>query len=186
MWTEFFTAESRHRGTRMEPFIGQVILFAGNFAPRSWALCNGQLLPISQYSALFSILGTTYGGDGVTTFALPDLRGRAPVHAGHGPGLSNYSLGERTGTETVTLTEAQMPAHTHTMGANANGNPPTSSDPRNRTLGSSNIYDDGLPEATLQSQPLGTTGGGQAHSNVQPVLAVNFIIALEGLYPSRN
>ena len=101
------------------PFIGQITLFAGNFAPRGWAFCNGQLLSIAQNTALFSILGTTYGGNGQTTFALPDLRGRVPVHAGQGPGLSNYDLGQQGGAESVTLTTAQMPAHTHPANANA-------------------------------------------------------------------
>lgn len=170
----------------MEPFIGQILLFGGNFAPRGWALCDGQLLPIAQNSALFSILGTTYGGDGINTFALPDLRGRAPVHMGHGPGLSNYRLGEKTGVESVTLTVAQIPSHSHTAGANANGNPPTSSDPRNGTLAGANIYDSGAPETTLQSGAGGSTGGSQSHTNIQPVLTVNFIIALVGLFPSRG
>ena len=137
----------------MEPFLGEVTLFAGNFAPRGWASCDGQLLPIAQNTALFSILGTTYGGDGRTTFALPDLRGRTAIHEGTGPGLTNRPLGERTGVEQVTLTQAQLPAHDHTLpwgGA---------------------TYD---------------TGGGQAHTNMQPSLALNRIIGLQGYYPSRS
>ena len=110
----------------MEPFIGQLMLFGGNFAPRGWAMCDGQLLPIAQYSALFSILGTTYGGDGRTTFALPDLRGRVPMGFGHGPGLSAHGLGSKGGEENVTLTTSQIPSHSHqAMGSNADGNAPS-------------------------------------------------------------
>lgn len=168
----------------MEPFIGQIIMFGGNFAPRGWALCDGQLLAISSHSALFSILGTTYGGDGQTTFGLPDLRGRAPVHAGHGPGLSAYRLGEKTGSETVTLTTNQIPAHTHQL--EAVGNPANSSDARNNGLGLAEIYVAGDPEAQMNPASIRNTGGGQSHNNIQPVLAVNYIIALVGLYPSRE
>ncbi|MEX1366849.1 MAG: tail fiber protein [Nannocystaceae bacterium] len=159
-------------------------MFGGNFAPRGWALCDGQLLAISSHSSLFSILGTTYGGDGVSTFGLPDLRGRAPVHAGHGPGLSNYRLGEKTGAETVTLTTNQIPAHTHQL--EAVGSPATSSDARNNGLGSAEIYVAGNPEAQMNPASIRNTGGGQSHNNIQPVLAVNYIIALVGLYPSRD
>ena len=169
----------------MEPFIGQIILFAGNFAPRGWALCDGQLLDIASHSALFDILGTTYGGDGNTTFGLPDLRGRAPVHVGHGPGLSNYTLGERTGTETVTLTTAQIPAHSHQL--EASSDPPDGrGDPRGDSLGTADIYAAATPAAQMNPASIANTGGGQSHDNIQPVLALNFIIALVGLYPSRS
>lgn len=168
----------------MEPFIGMITMFGGNFAPRGWAMCNGQLLPISSNSALFSILGTTYGGDGVSTFGLPDLRGRAPVHAGQGPGLSNYALGEKTGTEAVTLTTAQIPSHTHAV--QGNDEPPNAQSPRNGLLGGADIYNNRPAESAMDASAVTSTGGGQAHSNIQPVLAVNYIIALEGLYPSRN
>jgi microcystin-dependent protein len=159
-----------------EPFIGQVLLFAGNFAPKGWAMCNGQLMSIAQNTALFSILGTTYGGDGVTTFALPDLRGRAAVNAGQGPGLSNYVLGEATGTEAVTLTVNQIPAHTHTL-FGASG-PPSGSD--------RGIESQATANKVPSNDEMAPTGGNQPFSVVQPVLAMSYIIALEGIYPSRG
>lgn len=170
-----------------EPFIGQIIMFGGNFAPRGWALCDGQLLPIAQNAALFSILGTTYGGDGRTTFGLPDLRGRAPIHAGNGPGLSDRRLGVRVGTEIETLNVNQIPSHTH--GAVANTNAADDHQPQGALLGtaSADIYTQGggnnvaLGAGTIQS-----TGGNQSHNNMPPSLAVNFIIALVGTFPSRN
>jgi len=168
----------------MEPLIGQIIMFTGNFAPRGWALCDGQLLPIAQNAALFSILGTTYGGDGVQTFALPDLRGRLAMHAGRGPGLSPRTLGQKGGEETVTLTTAQMPSHGHTM--NGNDQSPTSEKPTGNSLGASNIYDGAAPGETMHGGSVGNTGGGQGHDNMSPFLSVNFIIALVGLFPSRN
>lgn len=158
----------------MEPFIGMITLFAGNFAPKGWAFCQGQLLPISQNSALFSLLGTTYGGDGVTTFALPDLRGRAPIQQGQGPGLSNYVLGEITGTENVTLTNTQLPAHTHSIVA-AVGAP----------SGTIRALEGQLTDSPID-ETIGVTGGGEPFPVVQPILAINFIIALEGVYPSRG
>ncbi len=172
------------------PFIGQIVMFGGNFAPRGWALCDNQLLPISQYSALFSILGTTYGGDGVTTFALPGLRGRVAVHPGSGAGLSHYSLGQKGGQETVTLTATEIPGHTHTLNIN---------NAQGTTLDGSNGYPAGngtaIPpvgnwassaNATANTSAIGHAGGGQAHTNIQPYQCVNFIIALEGVYPSRS
>lgn len=155
------------------PFIGEVRLFAGNFAPAGWAFCDGQLLSISQYAALFSLLGTTYGGDGQQNFALPDLRGRAPIGQGQGPGLSNRAMGERAGSEQVPLNAAQLPPHgypaadvdetTNRPGALARGSALTS----------------GPADGAL-------VGGGLPHENRSPYLAVNFIIALEGVFPSRN
>ena len=165
-----------------EPFLGEIVMFAGNFAPRGWAFCNGQLLPISQNTALFSILGTTYGGNGQTTFALPDLRGRAPVHAGQGPGLSNYALGESTGVESITLTTGQMPAHQHAQPA-TNAEEGTNR-PSNAVPAKGGVYAGATDGTTLA--PTTTAGSSQPHSNIQPVLAVNFIIALEGIFPSRN
>lgn len=171
----------------MDPFIGQVIMFAGNFAPRGWAFCNGQLLPIAQYSALFSILGTTYGGDGRTTFALPDLRGRAPVHAGTGPGLTNRNLGSKGGAETVTLTEAQMPQHDHrafAVKAKADGRLPAG---KMLARPDDNLFaDPSNDRAKLADRTIGDTGGGQAHDNMPPFLALNYIIALQGTFPSRS
>ncbi|MCA9649699.1 MAG: phage tail protein [Myxococcales bacterium] len=160
-------------------------MFAGNFAPRGWALCDGQLLSIAQNQALFSILGTTYGGDGINTFALPDLRGRAPVGWGHGPGLSDYRLGEATGSETVTLTVNQIPSHGHTLQATGE-TPDGSSDPRNKTLAGADIYHGAAGEGAMSQSSITNTGGSQSHDNIQPVLALSFIIALQGLFPSRN
>ena len=173
----------------MEPFLAQIVMFGGNFAPRGWALCNGQLLPISQNTALFSILGTTYGGDGRTTFALPDLRGRAPVSEGQGPGLSNYTLGEKRGDENTTLSVANLPSHTHT--ARAQSGDGDSATPVGNVwaddLGvSSATYSTGGANSNMNSQAIANTGGGAAFSNSAPRLAVNFIIALEGTFPSRN
>lgn len=178
-----------------EPFIGQIMLVGFNFEPRGWAFCNGQLLSISQNTALFSLLGTTYGGNGQTTFALPDLRGRAAVGFGQGPGLSNYDLGEVTGSETVTLTVGQMPAHSHLVGANA-ANATVASpsgadlaktvDSTGRT--SFNTYSTPPMTApvTLDPATIQQSGGSQPHSNIQPVLGLNYIIALQGIFPSRN
>lgn len=164
-------------------------MFGGNFAPRGWAFCNGQILSIAQNTALFSLLGTTYGGNGQTTFALPDLRGRAPVNWGQGPGLSNYDLGEVTGTESVTIGIAQMPAHQHTVAINVNSSEGGQGKPVNNYLGKT---DPGIYAATTDNTqmgaqpPTGIQGGSQPTSIIQPVLAVSFIIALEGIFPSRN
>ena len=179
-----------------EPFIGQIIMFGGNFAPRGWALCDGQLLPISQNTALFSILGTTYGGDGRTTFGLPELRGRVPLHPGSGPGLSPRTLGQKSGTETVQLSTNQIPAHNHTATAHCVAGPGDSN------VAAGNVWskDLGVQSATYHSTDMvpadaqmkagavtvNNSGGSQAHNNVQPFLAVNFIIALVGIFPSRN
>jgi len=172
----------------MNPFLAEIIMFGGNFAPRGWAFCDGQLLPISQYSALFSILGTTFGGDGRTTFALPDMRGRVPVHPGNGPGLTDRRLGQKSGSETVTLTVSQIPSHNHTIGATEeDGN---TNEANNHILANSqvNMYYNGEPEGgiALRSNSVRNTGGGQSHNNMQPFLCVNFIIALQGIFPSRN
>lgn len=174
-----------------EPFIAEIRIFAGNFAPRSWAFCNGQLLPVAQNTALFSLIGTTYGGDGRTTTALPDLQGRSPMHPGRGPGLTDRRLGEKGGVDTVTLTEAQIPSHTHTMRA-ANSplrglQAPAATRTINRS-GGGNAYQTNSSSnlVPLAGQALPNAGGGQAHNNMQPFLAINFIIALQGLYPSRG
>ncbi|WMX13636.1 MULTISPECIES: phage tail protein [unclassified Aureispira] len=171
----------------MDPFIGEIIMFGGNFAPRGWAFCDGQLLPIAQNSALFSILGTTYGGDGRTTFALPDLRGRVAIHPGNGPGLSDYRLGQKGGTETVTLTTNQIPSHNHMI--NVNNSAGTTNDPTNHFLANTGAFDSeyGTTANTIMnSNALGHTGGGQSHTNIQPYCCVNFIIALQGVFPSRS
>ncbi|MDF2178068.1 tail fiber protein [Aliiglaciecola sp. CAU 1673] len=166
-----------------DPFIAEVRIFAGNFAPRGWAFCDGQLLPIAQNTALFSLIGTTYGGDGRTTAALPNLQGRAPMHPGRGPGLTDRRLGERVGIETVTLTEAQIPNHSHTLVAFSDA---TASSPSTSVgLGAAPMYGAGT-QVAMDSDIVGATGGNQAHNNMQPYLGINFIIALQGLYPSRS
>lgn len=160
-------------------------MFGFSFAPRSWAFCDGQLIQISQNSALFSLLGTTYGGDGRTTFALPDLRSRVPIHKGQGPGLSPYSLGQRSGFETVTLTTAQIPPHNHLQACSSddpNAGSPAGNFP---AAVSPPIYSSGA-NAAMANTALGNTGGGQPHENRQPFLVINFCICLQGLFPSRN
>lgn len=174
----------------MEPFIGMIVGFGGNFAPRGWALCDGQLLAIASNSALFSILGTTYGGDGRTTFGLPDLRGRAVVHAGHGPGLSSVRLGEKGGAETVTLTVQQLPSHNHTATLHGETATPTASNPQDKMLALAEIYADVIAtdDRTFapQSIQVQNTGGNQPVPIRSPYQAVNVIIALQGLFPSRS
>jgi len=178
-----------------EPFIAQITMFGGNFAPRGWALCDGQILPISQNQALFSLLGTVYGGDGRTTFGLPDLRGRAPMHKGNGPGLSQRNLGSKSGQESVVVTISTMPQHTHATNdpaLKATANPANTSDPTGAALAIAPAYNDSeLPAAPMRDgsveHPLpGDAGGGQAHNNMQPYQVINFIIALTGIFPSRN
>ncbi|MGR9107353.1 MAG: phage tail protein [Gammaproteobacteria bacterium] len=173
-----------------EPFVAEIRIFAGNFAPRGWAFCNGQLLPISQNTALFSLIGTTYGGDGKTTTALPDLQGRAPMHPGRGPGLTDRRLGEQGGVETVTLSEAQMTSHNHAFrGTVENGeqgsltNQVSLGRSRGGTLYQSNTTSNLV---AMNSASLPNAGGSQAHNNLQPCLAMSYIIALQGLYPSRS
>ena len=201
----------------MDPFIGQIMMFAGSFAPANWALCNGQILAISEYTALFSILGTTYGGNGRTTFALPDLRGRVPMGSGDGIGLSPRVTGQRYGSENVTLSVAQMPAHSHSAETTISGssgaaklnassaegttNVPTGkylAMPPNFGLESVNMYGSsadiemasdaieidvsGLSGETIVNQ----AGGNSAHDNIQPSLAMNYIICINGVYPPRN
>jgi microcystin-dependent protein len=168
------------------PFVGEIRMFGGNFAPAGWNFCNGALLPISQFDTLFALIGTTYGGDGQTTFQLPNLQGRAPVHQGQGPGLSNRVIGEVGGTETVTLNANQMPAHNHALKA--------SSALSNGAAGSSgvlaatavNIYGSGAPTLAMATQAVTPQGGSQPHDNMAPYLAVNYIISLFGIFPSQN
>jgi microcystin-dependent protein len=163
------------------PFIGSIILFAGNFAPRGWAFCDGQLLPISQNTALFSILGTTYGGNGQTTFALPDLRGRHPIGPRQGPGLSDVVLGEESGTEHVTLSVNEMPAHTHSL--LASNTEQDTNNPVGAVPAQGGVY--GKTPTTTMGQP-SVVGGSQPHNNRSPYLGLNYIIALQGIFPSRN
>lgn len=169
----------------MDPFIGQIMMFGGNFAPRGWAFCDGQLLSISAHSSLFSILGTIYGGDGVSSFALPDMRGRAAIGKGTGPGLTPRIEGHRMGEEHVTLTVSQIPSHHH--------NPQASSQVGNEQLPIGNVSaEEGAPNPIFQNTPNGVmkettnTGGGQSHDNMQPSIVMNYVIALEGIYPSRS
>lgn len=211
----------------MDPFLGEILGFAGNFAPRGWALCNGQLLAISQNSALFSILGTTYGGDGRTTFGLPDLRGRAPMHAGHGPGLTNRVLGSRFGTETNTMTVNQMPQHNHLSTLSITGATGAISGSASATMNINNTasateggdgsylgYSEGgalyngtaetgkaLADDAISVDTSGlgvvltnvsgsvtvlNNGGQQPQNNMQPVEVINWIIAIQGVFPSRS
>ncbi|MBS0590494.1 MAG: phage tail protein [Proteobacteria bacterium] len=170
-----------------DPFVGEIRLFAGNFAPVNWAYCNGALLPIAQYDALFTLLGTTYGGDGQTTFGLPDLQGRVPVHQGQGPGLSPYVLGQKGGVENVTLTTNQYPSHTHGFVASSDAG--TAAGPGSDVLAASasiKAYTDALPNVGLNATALPPSGGGLPHENMQPSLCVNFIISLFGIFPSQN
>ncbi|HSO22895.1 MAG TPA: tail fiber protein [Chondromyces sp.] len=170
-----------------EPFVAEIRIFAGNFAPRGWAFCNGQLLPLSQNTALFSLIGTTYGGDGRTTTALPNLQGRAPMHPGRGPGLTDRRLGERGGVETVTLSEAEMPNHNHPLQGVAEpaDRPAPGGAVLARAVGAA-PYGADTSQVPMADEALPPTGGSQAHNNLQPFLTVNFIIALVGLYPSRS
>ena len=170
-----------------EPFVGEIRMFAGNFAPRGWAYCDGQLLAVSQNDALFSLLGTVYGGNGRTTFGLPDLRGRVPIHAGDGPGLSPRQLGAKFGTESETITQQTLPSHSHTYRAtNDNGlrTDPSGSFPA-RNVG--DVYKAGSAiKVDMSTQSLDKVGGSRSHTNLMPYLCIHFIIALFGIYPSRQ
>lgn len=174
-----------------ECFIGEIRIFAGNFAPKGWALCNGQLVPLVQNTALFSLLGVTYGGDGKTNFALPNLQGRAPMQQGQGPGLSNHPLGQSAGSPSVTLLTTQMPAHTHTpMGDGTSGSAATGLATNNvfgsrSTRSGSPIYTDDPSRVNMNPLALGASGASMPHNNMQPYLGLNFIIALEGIFPQR-
>lgn len=170
-----------------EPFVGEIRMFAGNFAPRGWAFCDGQLLAVSQNDALFSLLGTIYGGDGRTTFGLPDLRGRIPIHQGSGPGLSPRRLGAKAGAEKETLTTNQLASHSHDF--NANTAPATGAAPAGKVVADTigvRFYKAQGQTADMASAAIANTGGSQPHNNLMPTLCVNFILALFGIYPSRH
>jgi microcystin-dependent protein len=175
----------------MDPFVAEIRIFPFNFAPKGWAWCNGQIMPISQNTALFSLLGTTYGGDGKSNFALPNLQGAAPMQPGQGPGLSLHDLGEEGGTTTVTLLETEIPAHTHTVGAQITPLGDVQA-PAGATLGrpaSGNLYfaPPGAPPAlvSMDANTIGVAGGSQPHNNLQPYLTLYFNIALQGVFPPR-
>ncbi|HYY95919.1 MAG TPA: tail fiber protein [Pyrinomonadaceae bacterium] len=163
-----------------QPYVGEIRMFGGNFAPVGWMFCEGQLLPISENEILFQAIGTTYGGDGESTFALPDLRGRVPIHFGNG-----FTLGENGGVETVTLTVSQIPAHSHPVLASLNGGNATQPAGNLTAQNASvTIYRAQAPVANMNAQAVGSTGGSQPHNNFQPYLCVDFIISLFGLFPS--
>lgn len=172
----------------MEGYLAQIIMFAGTFAPRNWAYCDGTILPISQYTALFSLIGTTYGGDGRTTFALPDLRGRAAIHAGHGPGLSNRVLGQKGGEEAVALTVPQLASHTHQaycQSAAGNTNSPIGNIWSTDAGTTSATYSSVSHNENMAANAIGPAGNGQPHDNMSPFLVVNYVICIQGIYPSR-
>jgi microcystin-dependent protein len=172
------------------PFLAEIRIFTGNFAPKGWALCDGQLMPISQNTALFSLLGTTYGGNGTSNFALPNLQGCAPMQAGQGPGLTLRDLGETAGEQTVTLLQTEMPAHSH--GVQAAGDTTQSSPVANAwgtgQKGFGNVYAASNPQSNVQMNPfaLSIAGGNLPHNNMQPFLGLTFIIALQGVFPARS
>ena len=174
-----------------EPFLAEVRIVAFNFAPRGWAFCDGQILPINQNQSLYSLLGTTYGGDGRTSFALPDMRGRVPMHVGRSNGGAVHTEGQKSGEETHTLAASEMPQHTHTlMGTTntANQSSPSSHIPAQIPTTGGEVYSDISvgPNSTFNPAAIAHVGGGQAHENMQPYLVINFCIALQGLFPSRN
>ena len=167
------------------PFVGEIRMFAGNFAPAGWAFCNGALMPISENDVLFNLIGTTYGGDGQETFALPDLQGRVPIHQGTGGG-STYQLGEMAGTETVTLTTNQIPQHNHlVLASTAVAN---DANPQNNVVAQADVdmYLSDVTDVALNAASIGATGGSQPHENMAPYLAISFIISLFGVYPTQN
>lgn len=182
----------------MEPFLAQIMMFGGNFAPRGWAFCENQLLPINSNQALFSLLGTTYGGDGRTTFSLPDLRGRVPMHSGSGPGLSTHRLGAKGGVENVILNQLQIPSHTHSgslsnvTGALEAGNGKAGTFSSGSYLATSNGFTNSGGGGNISgvgvsgSVTIGNTGGNLSHTNMQPYQVVSFCIALQGIFPSRS
>jgi microcystin-dependent protein len=170
----------------MAPYVGEIRLFAGNFAPNGWMFCEGQTLPISENEVLFQLIGTTYGGDGRETFNLPDLASRVPIHMGTGPSGITYQIGEKAGTEEVTLTVQQIPGHTHPLTASTN--PATSQTPTGNVLAKStqvDLYINAVPGDPMHPQAITPAGGSQPHENTQPFLCINFIISLFGVFPSQ-
>jgi len=170
-----------------DPYVGEVRLFAGNFAPNGWALCQGQLVSIAENETLFQLIGTTYGGDGQNTFALPDLRGRVPLHQGTGPGLSTRVIGQLGGAERVTLTAAQLPPHTHALTASS-APAQSAAGPSGNVLAATavNIYGSGPPSVPMAAVATSAAGGAQPHDNMAPFLVMNYIISLFGVFPSQS
>jgi microcystin-dependent protein len=171
----------------MDPFVAEIRIFPFNFAPKGWAWCDGQLLPLSQNTALFSLLGTTYGGDGRSNFALPDLQGRVPMHPGQGPGLSLHDLGETGGSDTVTLLESEIPSHSHTLSVASLNSQSTT--PENTSLGRGNpvkVYTSAGSMTPMGANTIATSGGNQPHNNMMPYLTMYFNIALQGVFPPRT
>jgi microcystin-dependent protein len=172
-----------------DPFVAEIRIFPFNFAPKGWAWCDGQLMPLSQNTALFSLVGTIYGGDGKSTFALPDLQGSAPMHPGQGPGLSQHDLGESGGSETVTLLQSEIPAHSHAISASAGDGVQTSPNQQKLAQGVGiNAYAPaaGAPLIQLNPSALTPDGGDQPHNNMMPYLTYYFCIAMQGVFPPRN
>jgi microcystin-dependent protein len=169
-----------------QPYVGEIRMFGGNFAPNGWMFCEGQQLAIAQNDVLFQLIGTTYGGDGQQTFNLPNLASRVPIHMGTGPSGTAYQIGEMAGTEQETLTVQQIPIHSHVMAASTDV--PTTSSPATNVTGqaATKIYRAGAPSVTLHPQSIAPTGGSQPHENCQPFLVINFIISLFGIFPSQN
>ena len=174
-----------------DPFVGEIKMFGGNFPPSGWMLCQGQLIPISENDVLFQLIGTTYGGDGQSTFALPDLTGRAAIHQGQGPGITqSYQLGEKAGVESVTLSTQQIPVHNHNAVTATTGQ--VSAAPGNiladaqTTQTGARIYSAQASDVNMNANTIAITGGSQPHNNIQPTLAINFIISLFGIFPSQN
>jgi microcystin-dependent protein len=168
-----------------QPYVGEIRIFAGNFAPAGWMFCAGQLLPISEYETLFNLIGTIYGGDGQSTFALPDLRGRLPIHMGTSSS-GTYSIGQQAGTETVTLTLNQIPSHSHAATAQSGGGGQSSPNNGVWANGNDNRYSSNTPTASMNAQNIQNTGGSQPHDNLHPYLCVSLIISLFGIFPSQN
>jgi microcystin-dependent protein len=173
----------------MDPYLGEIRMFAGTFAPVGWALCDGALVSIAENEALFTLLGTTYGGDGSTTFGLPDLRGRAALHVGHNPTGSSYTLGQKGGTEQVTLTVEQIPAHTHPVLASSaagTGDSPAASYFAATASADQSVYSDQAPTGTLAPEAMTPSGGSLPHANMMPFVTITYIIATQGIYPSPS
>ena len=171
-----------------QPFVGEIRMFGGNFAPAGWAFCDGQVMPISENDTMFNLIGTTYGGDGQETFGLPDLQGRVPMHAGQGPGITqNYQIAEKGGLETVTLTSNQIPVHNHAVLASTDfGQSPQPQGALFAQPTTGTMYAAGSPLVNLNANTLSTAGGSQPHENMQPYLTVSFIISLFGNFPTQN